>query len=90
MAQLEDAYYDLAAFQLNVRWRRSRWRRCRGFSTRPASRRKPASMSRLDVMTAESQVAASQRDLLVAQTNLAAAGNHPEAVVEQARRPGSG
>ena len=71
VAQLEDAYYGLAAFQLNVRVATESLAAVQRLFDETRKQEEAGVMSRLDVLTAQSQLAASQRDLLVAQTNLA-------------------
>lgn len=70
VAQLEDAYYGLAAFQLNVQVAQESLKAVQQLDNETRRQEQAGIMSRLDVVTADSQVAASQRDLLVAQTNL--------------------
>ncbi len=71
VAQLEQAYYGLAAFQLNVQVATESLGAVQRLANETKKQEEAGVMSRLDVTTAESQLAASQRDLLVAQTNLA-------------------
>lgn len=70
IAQLEDAYYGLAAFQLNVQVAKESLAAVQRLDQETRKQEEAGVMSRLDVVTADSQLAASQRDLLVAQTNL--------------------
>ncbi len=70
VAQLEDAYYGLAAYQLNVQVATESLAAVQRLVDETKKQEEAGVMSRLDVTTAESQLAASQRDLLVAQTNL--------------------
>lgn len=70
IAQLEDAYYGLAAFQLNVQVAKESLAAVQQLDQQTRKQEEAGVMSHLDVVTADSQVAASQRDLLVAQTNL--------------------
>lgn len=69
IAQLEGAYYDLAAFQLNVRVAQESLAAVRQLYRDTQRQAEVGVLSRLDVVTVESQVAASERDLIVAQTN---------------------
>jgi outer membrane protein len=69
IAQLEGAYYDLAAFQLNVRVAEESLAAVRQLYRDTQRQAEIGVLSRLDVVTVESQVAASERDLIVAQTN---------------------
>lgn len=69
IAQLEGAYYDLAAFQLNVRVAQESLAAVRQLYRDTQRQAQIGVLSRLDVVTVESQVAASERDLIVAQTN---------------------
>ncbi len=70
VVQLEDAYYGLAAFQLNVQVAEESLKAVQELDQETRKQEEAGIMSRLDVITADSQVAASQRDLTVAQTNL--------------------
>ena len=70
IVQLEDAYWNLAAFQLNVRVAQESLAVSRELYNETSKQQQIGTMSRLDVVTAESQVAASERDLVIAQTNL--------------------
>ena len=70
VAQLEDAYYDLAAFQLNVQVAQESLDAVKELLEQTRKEEEIGVLSRLDVVTAESQAAASDRDLIVAQTNL--------------------
>jgi outer membrane protein TolC len=70
VAQLVGAYYDFVAFQLNVRVAQQSLAAVNELVTEIRKEQEIGFMSRLDVVTAESQLAASQRDLIVAQTNL--------------------
>ena len=70
VAQLENAYWDLAAFQRNVAVARESLKASKELLADSQKQFQVGTMSRLDVVTAESQVAASQRDLIVAQTAL--------------------
>jgi len=67
---LENAYWNLAAFQLNVRVAQESLAVSRELYDETKKQQEIGTLSRLDVVTAESQVAASERDLVVAQTNL--------------------
>ena len=90
VVQLENAYYDLAAFQLNVQVTGKSLAAVQELLEETRRQESLGTQSGLDVVTAESQLAASQRDLIVAQTNLQIAGNHREAVDQQERRSGPG
>jgi len=70
IVQLEDAYWNLAAFQLNVRVAQESLAVSRELYEETRKQFEIGTLSRLDVVTAESQVAASERDLVIAQTNL--------------------
>ena len=67
---LENAYWDSAAFQENVRVAKQSLAAAQELLEETKKQEQIGTMSRLDLVTAESQVAASQRDLIVAQTNL--------------------
>jgi outer membrane protein len=68
--QLENAYYDLASFQLNVELTAKSLAAVNELLGETKRQEALGTLSGLDVVTVESQVAASQRDLIVAQTNL--------------------
>jgi outer membrane protein len=70
VVQVENAYYDLAAFQLNVQVTQKALAAVSELLEETKKQEELGTLSRLDVVTAESQVAASKRDLIVAQTNL--------------------
>jgi len=70
LVQLENAYWDYAAFQQNVRVAQESLAAAQELLDETRKQEQIGTMSRLDLVTAESQVAASQRDLIVAQTNL--------------------
>ena len=70
IVQLEDAYWNLAGFQLNVRVAQESLAVSKELYDETRKQFEIGTLSRLDVVTAESQVAASERDLVVAQTNL--------------------
>jgi outer membrane protein TolC len=70
IATLENAYWDLAAFQLNVRVAQDSLAVAKELLAENQKQETIGTMSHLDVVTAESQVAASTRDLILAQTNL--------------------
>lgn len=70
LAQLEDTYYNLAAFQLNVQVAQESLKAVQELYDETRKQETAGVLSHLDVVTAQSQVAASQRDLIVAQTNL--------------------
>lgn len=67
---LENAYWDLAAFQLNVQVAQNSLDVAKQLLEDNRKQEQIGTMSQLDVVTAESQVAASARDLILAQTNL--------------------
>jgi len=69
-AQLMNAYWDLAGFQLNVQVAQQSLAASQELVDQTKKQEEVGTMARLDVVTAESQAAASQRDLIVAQTNL--------------------
>jgi outer membrane protein TolC len=68
--QLENAYYDLAAFQLNVQVTAKSLAAVQELLEETRRQESLGTQSGLDVVTVESQLAAGQRDLIVAQTNL--------------------
>lgn len=70
VAQLEDAYYNLAAFQLNVQVAQESLAAVKELLNQTKKEEEIGVLSRVDVETVESQAAASDRDLIVAQTNL--------------------
>jgi len=70
MAQLEDAYYNLAAFQENVGVANESLKAVQRLYEETQKQEAAGVLSHVDVVTAQSQLAASQRDLIVAQTNL--------------------
>ncbi|MBV8731086.1 MAG: TolC family protein [Acidobacteriia bacterium] len=70
VVQLEAAYWDLAAFQLNVKVAQQSLGVSRELYEQTKKQLEVGTLSRIDMVTAESQVAASERDLIVAQTNL--------------------
>jgi outer membrane protein TolC len=70
VAQLENAYWDLAASQRNVGVAQESLKASGELLADSEKQFEIGTMSRLDVVTAESQVASSQRDLIVAQTAL--------------------
>ena len=70
VTQLENAYWDFAAFQENVRVAQQSLGAAQELLDETRKQEQIGTMSRLDLVTAESQVAASQRDLIIAQTNL--------------------
>ena len=70
VAQLENVYWDFAAFQENVRVAQESLAAAQELLAETRKQEQIGTMSRLDLVTAESQVASSQRDLIVAQTNL--------------------
>ena len=70
VTQLENAYWDYAAFQENVRVAQQSLAAAQELLEETKKQEQIGTMSRIDLVTAESQVAASQRDLIVARTNL--------------------
>lgn len=70
VAQLEDAYYGLAAFQLNVQVATESLAAVQRLFDETKKQEEAGIMSRLDVLNAQSQLAASQRDKIIAETSL--------------------
>jgi outer membrane protein len=70
VVQVEDAYYDLAAFQLNIQVTQKALDAAKELLEETKKQQEIGTLSHIDVVTAESSVASSQRDLIVAQTNL--------------------
>lgn len=70
VAQLEDAYYGLAAFQKNVEVAQESLLAVQRLYDETVKQEQAGIESHLDVVTAQSQLAASQRDLIVARTSL--------------------
>ncbi len=70
IATVENAYWDLAAFQLNVQVAQNALAVARELLNEDRKQEQIGTMSQLDVVTAESQAAASARDLILAQTAL--------------------
>jgi outer membrane protein len=70
VAQLEDAYYNLRAYQENVQVAQESLTAVQKLLDDTKKQEAAGILSRLDVVTAESEVASSQRDLIVAQTSL--------------------
>jgi outer membrane protein TolC len=70
VAQLENAYYSLAAFQLNVHVAEESLAAVNELLAQTRKEEEIGVLSRLDITTVESQAKASERDLIVAQTNL--------------------
>jgi outer membrane protein TolC len=70
IVQVENAYYDLASFQLNVQVAAKSLAAVNELLEETKRQQELGTLAHLDVVTAESQVAASHRDLIVAQTNL--------------------
>lgn len=66
----ENAYWDLVAAQSSVRAAQEALDAARQLETENRRQLEIGTMSTLDLVTAESQAAAAQRDLIVAQTNL--------------------
>jgi outer membrane protein TolC len=70
VAQLVAAYYDLVSFQSNVRVARESLAALTQLVSETRRQEEIGLLARLDVVTAESQLASSRRDLIVAETNL--------------------
>lgn len=70
VAQLEDAYYNFAAYQLNVQVAQESLAAVQELLNQTRKEEEIGILSRVDVETVASQAAASQRDLILAQTNL--------------------
>jgi outer membrane protein len=70
IVQVENAYYDLASYQLNVQVTAKSLAAVNELLEETKRQQELGTLAHLDVVTAESQVAASRRDLIVAQTNL--------------------
>jgi outer membrane protein TolC len=70
VATLQNAYWDLAAFQQNVQVAQDSLNVAKELVDENRKQEQIGTMSHLDVVTAESQAAASARDLILAQTNL--------------------
>ena len=70
IVQVEAAYWDFAAFQLNVKVAEESLSVSKELLDETQKQFEVGTLSRIDVVTAESQVAASQRDLIVAQASL--------------------
>jgi outer membrane protein TolC len=70
VGQLEAAYWDLAAFQLNVKVAQQSLDAAKELYNETKKQLDVGTLSRIDVVTAEAQVASSERDLIIAQTNL--------------------
>lgn len=70
VAQLEDAYYGLRAFQENVKVAEESLLAVQRLYDETVKQEQAGIESKLDVVTAQSQLAASQRDLTIARTNL--------------------
>jgi outer membrane protein TolC len=70
VVQLEAAYWDLAAFELNLKVAEESLAAARDLYNDTKRELEIGILPRIDVVTAESQVAASERDLIVARTNL--------------------
>ena len=67
---MENAYYDLAEFQDNVRVTQTSLDASKELLDETKKEKDIGILSNLDVVTVQSQVASSQRDLIVAETNL--------------------
>lgn len=70
IVQVENAYWDMAQFQANVKVAQDSLETAKLLYDDSKKQEAVGIMSPLDVLSAESQVAASQRDLVMAQTNL--------------------
>jgi outer membrane protein len=70
IVQVENAYYDLAQFQMNVDVTEKSLAASKELLQETQRQKEIGTLSNIDVVTVQSQVAASQRDLIVAQTNL--------------------
>jgi outer membrane protein len=70
VVQVENAYYDLAAFQRNVVVTEKSLAAVNELLDETRKQQQIGTLAHLDVVTVESQVAASRRDLIVAKTNL--------------------
>jgi outer membrane protein TolC len=70
IVQVENAYYDLAEFQDNVNVTQKSLDASKELLAETIKEKEIGVLSNLDVVTVQSQVASSQRDLIVAQTNL--------------------
>ncbi len=70
VATMENSYWDLAAFQLNVQVAQNSLTVSKALLEENRKQEEIGTMSQLDVVTAESQVAAANRDLILAQTAL--------------------
>jgi outer membrane protein TolC len=74
LVSAKDAYWDLVAAQEAVRAAENALAAARQLAAQNEKQFEIGTMAPLDVATAQSQVASSQRDLIVAQTNLQNAG----------------
>jgi outer membrane protein TolC len=70
VVQVENAYWDLAAFQQNIRVAEQSLAASRQLLDQNKKQAEVGTMAHLDVVSAESEVAAGERDLVVARTNL--------------------
>jgi outer membrane protein TolC len=70
VVQVENAYYDLAAFQRNVQVTEKSLAAVNELLEETRKQQQIGTLAHLDVVTVESQVAAGRRDLIVARTNL--------------------
>jgi outer membrane protein len=70
IGQVENAYFDLAAFQLNVQVTAKSLAAVEELLQETRKQEQIGTLARLDVVTVQSQVAASRRDLILARTNL--------------------
>jgi outer membrane protein TolC len=70
VVQVENAYYDLAAFQRNVQVTEKSLAAVNELLEETRKQQQIGTLAHLDVVTVESQAAAGRRDLIVARTNL--------------------
>jgi len=88
VVQLEDAYWDLAAAQRNVQVARESLAVSQELLAENRRQVQIGTMSTIDVVTAESQAAASQRDLIVAQTALEQQNTTLKQLISKVSDPG--
>jgi outer membrane protein len=70
LASAKNAYWDLVATRESVRAAEEALKAAQGLAANDRKQFEIGTMARLDVVTADAQVASSQRDLIVAQTNV--------------------
>jgi outer membrane protein len=70
LASAKNAYWDLVAARASVHAAEEALKAARGLAANNRKQFEIGTMARLDVVTADAQVASSQRDLIVAQTNV--------------------